>query len=132
MEYKTLDTSALTNDSDHVPTSSAVKSAITNTEKASPFTFSSGLSGTAKAYFNAGAATVYIVTDSISLENSDIVGILATGIRPVTQYAIGTIVDTNSGKPVNGVVWLRNNGNVYYYGDAISNKSLTIFATYGI
>ena len=113
-------------------TSGAVKNAITNTEKASPFTFSSGLSGTAKVYFSAGAATVYITTNSISLANGGVVGTLATGIRPITTYAFGIIADTNSGKPVNGVVWIKNTGNVYYYGDAISNKSVQIFATYGI
>ena len=70
-------------------------------------------------------------TNNISLSNSSLLGTLAEGYRPLNPFYI-PIQDFNTGKPINGSLYLTNNGNLTYYGDAISSTPIIAQATFAL
>lgn len=75
-----------------------------------------------------------IVSDgTVSISNSATLGtITATSYRP-WKFIATQIFNYSSGKPINGSAWIDpTNGQIKYYGDAITNTTIIFHITYMI
>ena len=94
----------------------------------SAFTLSSGQS---YCYINGRMLDLNVVSsNSATLANNTKIGTITTqAYRPWKDFCV-SIFNWTSGKPINGSIWIYTNGNIIYYGDAISSSRLTFKATW--
>lgn len=83
------------------------------------------------SYFYETGRNIYITVISnagVSWSNNATIGSVAAGYRP-GKYAAWQVFDFDSGRPINGSVWVIS-GELKYYGDAISNKRIIFSANW--
>lgn len=83
------------------------------------------------SYFYETGRNIYIMVvsnEAVSWSNGTTIGSVTTAYRP-GKYAVFPVFEFDSGRPINGSIWVSN-GSLMYYGDTISSKKIAFNANW--
>ena len=95
-----------------------------------PITLISGATSVSSIAYKTGNVVQLVFQATFaSLPNAtNILSSIVDSIKPTTRLVV-SVFDYNTGKPLNGTLWISN-ASINYYGDSLTNKTIIIAATY--